>query len=146
MGSDEQLRERNIGIVSDFMEALNAWDFPGMEKLMAEDFTIEFLFPAPGLPKRIEGREKVLEFQRPFAEKTHSENMHEIVYDTRHSDPNVVLVTCKGDFDFKEAGLSYKNDYICFFEVKDGQLLLFQENFDSVRLVEGFGGSVKSPF
>jgi ketosteroid isomerase-like protein len=146
MTGDEQLRERNIGIVRAFMEALNGWDFPGMEKLMAEDFTIEFLYPAPGLPNRIEGREKALEFQRSFAEKIYSENMHDIDYDTRHSDPNVVLVTCKSDFDFKKPGLSYKNDYICFFEIEDGQLLLFQENFDSVRLVEGFGGSVESPF
>lgn len=146
MSDDDALRAQNMATVRAYVEAMNEWNFDRMRELTADDFSLEFLFGAPGLPSRVDGADTVIEFQRPFSEKVHTENMHDLKLDTRHSDPAEVMLTAKGAFDFKEPGLTYENDYICFFRVEDGKLKSWQENFDSVRLVTGFGGSVVSPF
>lgn len=142
----EERREANIGVVREYLDALNAWDFERMEAVMAEDFVFEFLFVAPGLERRVEGREAMFEFQRPFAEIVESENLHEIELDTLHSDPDEVIASFKSDFSFVDRSRSYANDYLCRFSLRDGKIVRFQENFDTVTLVRSFGGTVESPF
>lgn len=142
----EELRQANLGVVREYVEALNGWDFGRMEAVMAEDFVLEFLFPAPGLQPRIEGREAMFGFQRRFAEIIESENLHDLELDTLHTDPGEVIASFKSDFAFVDRSRSYSNDYLCRFTVRDGRIVRFQENFDNVRLVESFGGTVESPF
>ncbi len=142
----EELRAANVATVREYLEALNNWNFDRMKAVMDEDFVFEFLFVAPGLQPRVEGREAMFEFQRPFAEIVESENLHDIELDTLHSDPNEVIASFKSDFTFVDRSRSYANDYFCRFSLRDGKVVRFQENFDTVRLVESFGGTIQSPF
>jgi ketosteroid isomerase-like protein len=142
----DELREANMKVVRDYVEAMNEWDFDRMGPLLSDDFIFEMLFPAPGLPTRIDGRQAMIAFQRPFAEIVKTENMHDIQLDTLHSDPAEVILFCKSDFVFHDPSREYRNDYISRFTVRDGKIARFQENYDSVRLVQYFGGVVESPF
>lgn len=144
--SDDELRRSNMQVVQDYIDAMNSWNFDVMGPLCGDDFVFEMLFPAPGLPSRIEGREPMIEFQRQFAAQVRTENMRILHIDTLHSDPAEVIAICSSDMEFFDPSRHYSNEYIDRFTVRDGQIRRFQENYDNVRLVRDFGGKVESPF
>ncbi|EHI12700.1 nuclear transport factor 2 family protein [Mycolicibacterium thermoresistibile] len=138
----DDLRKANIEVVRAYLNGINTWDFDGMRELMAPDFVFEQLFAPPGMQKRYEGRDALLDFQRRLAETVITENLHDFEFDTLASDPGVVIVTYRSDMKFVDPNQSYANDYICRFVVRSGRITHFQEYYDSCRLVLGFGGSV----
>jgi uncharacterized protein len=145
MDPDSALRQMNLGLVRDYIAGINAWDFDGMRDLLAEDVVFEIRFPAPGMRSRIEGREALLDFQRSVSSMILSENLHDLRLDTLHSDPGEVLAEYRSDMRMADPSLRYTNDYLSRFTIRDGRITRFVEAFDSVRLVQGFGGRVEAP-
>ena len=129
MAQDSALRQTNLRLVRDYIAGINAWDFDGMRDLLAEDVVFEIRFPAPGMRSRIEGRDALLDFR----------------LDTLHSDPGEVLAEYRSDMRMADPSLRYTNDYLSRFTVRHGRITRFVEAFDSVRLVQGFGGRVEAP-
>ncbi|GAA3515868.1 nuclear transport factor 2 family protein [Dietzia aurantiaca] len=141
----DQLRETNQQIVRGYIDGINAWDFDGMREIMAPDFVFEQMFAPPGMQKRYEGRDTLLEFQQSLTSLIITENLHDLELDTLASDPGVVIATYRSDMELSDPDKSYTNDYICRFVVRDGLITHFQEYFDGCRLVTSFGGTVTEP-
>jgi len=142
----DELRAANIKVVETYLEAMNRWDFDVMAEQMAEDFRFEMLFPAPGLPNPIVGKEEMLTFQKQFADMCKTEGITDVKLDTLHGDPAEIIGTWNSDFVFYDESRSYSNTYLSRFTVRDGKIARFQENYDNIRLVRDFGGTVESPF
>jgi ketosteroid isomerase-like protein len=142
----DELRKQNMKVVEDYLMAMNRWDFDTMQSLLHDEYVFEMLFPAPGLPARIEGKDEMLAFQKPFAEICKTEGIHDLKLDTLSSDPAEVIGFWESEFVFYDPSRKYSNTYICRFTVRDGRIARFQENYDSARLVRDFGGKVESPF
>jgi ketosteroid isomerase-like protein len=142
----DELREANMTVVRDYLMAMNEWDFDRMQALLHDEYVFEMLFPAPGLPARIEGKDQMLAFQKTFAEICKTEGIRDLKLDTLHSDSAEVIGFWQSEFVFYDPTRQYSNTYICRFTVRDHKIARFQENYDSVRLVRDFGGTVASPF
>lgn len=141
----ENLRELNKELVRRYIDGINQWDFEGMRSMLADDFVFEHPFAAPGMQKRYEGPEALIEFQRSFATMVTTENLHDLWLDTLHSNAGEILATYSSDMEMTDTTMSYSNDYICRFSVLEGKITRFFEYYDTGRLITGLGGSIKSP-
>ncbi|KHF43089.1 nuclear transport factor 2 family protein [Saccharomonospora viridis] len=140
-----ELREANKQLVRDYIEGINRWDFDAMREMLADDFVFEQPFAAPGMQKRYEGPDALLNFQRRVSKMIITENLHDVWLDTLYSDPGEVIATYKSDMEMADKSLRYANDYICRFTVRDGKLTRFLEYYDTGRLITGFGGTIDAP-
>lgn len=143
--ADTALRAANIALVRAYIDGINAWDFDGMRALMAPDFVFEQMFAPPGMRKRYEGRDALLDFQRSLVGTIRTENLHDVAADTLASDPGVVIATYRSDMKLADPRQTYRNEYICRFTVRDGLITHFREYFDGCVLVESFGGTITPP-
>ncbi len=142
---DAELRATNERIVREYLEAINRWDFDHMRTIVHEDLKFTQMFAPEGLQKHFHSREELIGLQSSLTAQIITENLHDIVTDTFASDPNRVIVTYRSEMQMADPSLSYGNEYVSFFTVADGLITTFVEYFDSVRLVEGFGGKVEAP-
>lgn len=142
----DELRQANMQVVRQYLEGINNWDFEAMRELMAEDgFVFEQAFVPDGMQSRYEGRDSLLDFQRSLVDTIITEGLYDVELDSLQSDPGEILATYKSEMKMADPSFQYSNDYICRFTVRDGRITRFVEYFDSVRLVRGFGGTVRVP-
>ena len=143
---DTDLRQTNMEIAKAYLEGINRWDFDGMRALMADDFTCDLPFAPPDMMRvRYEGPEALLDFQRSLTDTIISENLQDMSFDTLRSNPGEVLATFRSEMEMAGREERYENDYVARFSIRDGKITHFEEYFDAVRLVAGFGGTVQAP-
>lgn len=143
--TDLELREESVRLARSYLDRLNVWDFDGLSALVAEDFVLEMKYVAPGMPSRWEGRGTVIDLYRGMSVAILSPNLHDFWMDTLYSDPGEVVAQYRSEMRMADPNLSYGNEYISRFTIKDGKIIRFVDGFDSVRLVLGFGGTVEAP-
>jgi ketosteroid isomerase-like protein len=141
--SDDDLRRRNMTIVQEYIDAINAWDFGRMRDLLADDALFEMPFAPPGFDRRISGKESILAFVETVPAIIDAENLHDVEMHTFHDDPGEIVATYKSDMQIKPKMTPYRNDYITRWTVRDGKVTRFAEHYDPIRLVEALGGSVQ---
>jgi uncharacterized protein len=140
--SDAQLRERNMAIVSRYIDAINRWDFDTQRELLAEDAVFEMPYAPDGFERRFTGRDEIIAFVETIPAIIDAENLHDVRLETYHSDPGEVVAEYRSDMVIKPTGAAYRNEYVSRFTVRDGRVTRFAEYYDPIRLVIALGGSV----
>jgi uncharacterized protein len=140
--SDAQLRERNMAIVSRYIDAINRWDFDTQRELLAEDAVFEMPYAPEGFERRFTGRDEIIAFVETIPAIIDAENLHDVRLETYHSDPGEVVAEYRSDMVIKPTGAAYRNEYVSRFTVRDGRVTRFAEYYDPIRLVIALGGSV----
>jgi ketosteroid isomerase-like protein len=141
--SDDELRERNMAIVQEYIDAINVWDFDKKRQLLADDALFEMPYSPPGFDRQIRGKESILAFVQTVPDLIDAENLHDVEMHTFQDDPGEIVCTYKSDMEIKPKMRPYKNDYITRWTVRDGKITYFAEYYDPIRLVEALGGSVQ---
>jgi ketosteroid isomerase-like protein len=139
---DAELRERNISIVSRYLDAINRSDLQTQRELFAEDAVFEMPYAPDGFERRFVGRDNIIAFLETVLTLTDAENLHDIRLETYQSDPGEVIAEFKSDMVMKPTGAAYRNEYLARFTVRDGKITRFAEYYDPIRLVVALGGSV----
>jgi uncharacterized protein len=139
--SDAQLRERNMAIVSRYIDAINRWDFDTQRELLAEDAVFEMPYAPEGFERRFTGRDEIIAFVETIPAIIEAENLHDVRLETYHSDPGEVVAEYRSDMVIKTTGAAYRNEYVSRFTVRDGRVTRFAEYYDPIRLVIALGGS-----
>jgi uncharacterized protein len=139
--SDAQLRERNMAIVSRYIDAINRWDFDTQRELLAEDAVFEMPYAPEGFERRFTGRDEIIAFVETIPAIIDAENLHDVRLETYHSDPGEVVAEYRSDMVIKTTGAAYRNEYVSRFTVRDGRVTRFAEYYDPIRLVIALGGS-----
>ena len=142
--SDTQLRERNMAIVRQYIDAINRWDFDTQRELLAEDAVFEMPYAPEGFERRFAGRDEIIAFVETIPAIIDAENLHDVRLETYHSDPGEVVAEYRSDMVIKPTGAAYRNEYVSRFTVRDGRVTRFAEYYDPIRLVVALGGSVHS--
>jgi len=142
--SDAQLRERNMAVVSRYIDAINRWDFQTQRELLADDAVFEMPYAPEGFQRRFEGRDEIIAFVETIPAIIDAENLHDVRLETCHSDPGEVVAEYRSDMVIKPTGAEYRNEYVSRFSVRDGRVTRFAEYYDPIRLVVALGGSVQS--
>jgi len=141
----DDLRESNMQVVRDYVDAMNAWDFDALHTLTDENIVCELPFAPDGFPDRIDGRDDLLEFQRGVTSFLEAPNLSELQLETYHSDPGEILAEYRSDTVLKPLDASYRNRYVSRFTVRKAKITYVAEFFDPIRLVVAMGGSVEMP-
>ena len=141
---DAELRERNIGIVNRYIDAINRSDLETQRQLFAEDAIFEMPYAPAGLERRFVGRHEILAFLETVPTLTDAENLHDIRLETYHSDPGQIVAEYRSDMVIKPTNAPYRNEYVSRFTVRDGRITRFAEYYDPIRLVVALGGSVRT--
>jgi uncharacterized protein len=144
-GTGDELRQSNLKVVRDYVDAINAWDFDALRALADENIVFELPYAPDGFPGRIEGRDNVLDFQRAVTDLVDAENLSELRLETYHSDPGQIVAEYRSDMVLKPMNTPYRNRYVGRFTVRNGKITYFAEFFDPIRLVVAMGGRVETP-
>ena len=99
--SDAQLRERNMAIVSRYIDAINRWDFDTQRELLAEDAVFEMPYAPEGFERRFTGRDEIIAFVETIPAIIDAENLHDVRLETYHSDPGEVVAEYRSDMVIK---------------------------------------------
>jgi uncharacterized protein len=140
-----ELRESNMQVVRDYVDAMNAWDFDALRALTDEKIVCELPYAPDGFPDRIDGRDELLEFQRGVTGFLEAANLTELHLETYHSDPGQIVAEYRSDTVLKPANTPYRNRYVSRFTVHDAKITYLAEFFDPIRLVLAMGGTVEMP-
>jgi ketosteroid isomerase-like protein len=141
--SDDELRKKNMAIVQEYIDAINAWDFDKTRELLADDALLEMPYAPPGFDRQIRGKENILAFVETVPSIIDSENLHDVEMHTLYDDPGEIVCTFKSAMEIKPRMTPYENDYISRWTVRDAKVTHFAEYYDPIPLVEALGGSVK---
>jgi uncharacterized protein len=144
MGIDvsDELRESNMKVVRDYVDAMNAWDFDALRALTDEKIVCELPYAPEGFPERLDGRDDLLEFQRAVTGFLEAANLSDLRLETYHSDPGQIVAEYRSDTVLRPMNTPYRNRYVSRFTVRNGKITYLAEFFDPIRLVVAMGGSV----
>lgn len=141
---DAELRNKNVAIVQDFIDAINQYDFDKLSELLEDDMVLTIPYAPPGWERVFRGREVVLAALRAVPSFIEKENLHDVEMHTFFDDPGEIVATYKSAVTILPAMTPYTNNFITRWTVRDGKITYFAEYFDPIRLLEAMGGSVRS--
>jgi uncharacterized protein len=144
MSDESALRERNMEIAREYLDAINAWDFDKKRELLDDDAVFEMGFAPEPFARTLRGKENILAFVETIPALIDCENLHDIWTDTLASDPAEVICTYKSDMEIKPKRTPYRNQYITRWTIRDEKITYFGEFYDPIPLVVALGGSVES--
>jgi uncharacterized protein len=146
--SEESDRERliaeNIAVFQSWFDAANAMDYEARWQIYHPDILHELPWTLPPFPKRIQGLDNLMAFNKSVPKFGINPNFYDIDIHAFADDPYELVATYKSDWTLANGG-SYKNEYFARARVQDGKLITFIEWPDPLRLLVALGGSYTLP-
>jgi len=93
----DELRDSNMKVVRDYVDAMNAWDFDALEALTDVNVVCELPYAPDGFPEQLDGRDALLEFQRGATAFLEAPNLYDLRLETYHSDPGEIVAEYRSD-------------------------------------------------
>ncbi|MFF8724862.1 nuclear transport factor 2 family protein [Streptomyces sp. NPDC015171] len=133
--SPEQLYRHSLRLLLDK-------DIPAWTGLWAEDGVMEFPFAPPGWPERLEGREAIAAYMRPYPDHI---DLHDFPALRIHptADPETLVVEMRGVGRMVETGAPFDMAYIAVVTVRDGRFVSYRDYWNPLAVREpgaGFAG------
>jgi ketosteroid isomerase-like protein len=109
------------------------YDMTGQAELYAPDGVLEWPFAPAGVPRRIEGRERIREVLASLEPAVQAAGTRLTAIPTvaihETTDPEVVIVEFEARAEVPTTGETFPLPYIQLFQIRDGQILLFRDYF-----------------
>ncbi|ESA38735.1 hypothetical protein N836_30930 [Leptolyngbya sp. Heron Island J] len=125
--------------VRDFLTSLETKDMDAFAAVWAEDAVQDMPFSPEGFPKRLEGRDHLLQHYAAWPEISGRANFTEELVFYPMADPTMVFAEWRGVVDILSTGRLYEQRYGGLFHVVDGQIQLFREYYDPIVFRVAFG-------
>jgi ketosteroid isomerase-like protein len=128
----------NTDRVRELLRLADAMDVDTLITHFADDSVMELPFAPGKMPRRYEGKEAILEFQR-FARDSFS--TFSMIVDAIHetADPDVVIAEFRSDAVVAANGRPYNNRYCTIFTFDaDGRVVSWREYYDAGEVVRAF--------
>jgi uncharacterized protein len=122
-------------------------DIPGWIGLWAEDGVMEFPFAPPGRPARLEGREAIAEYMRPYPDHIDLHDFPEAdlrIHET--VDPCTVVVEMRGVGRLVPTDGPFDMKYIAVVTVEGGRFTSYRDYWNPLAVLEpgvDFSGSTR---
>jgi uncharacterized protein len=128
----------NVERVREMMELAGRMDVDALIGYFADDAVMELPFAPGQMPKRYEGKDAVLAFQR-FARDAFSTLTMDVDAVHETADPHVVIAEHHSDGVVAENGRRYQNRYVTVFAFDDaGKVVNWREYYDAGVVVRAF--------
>ena len=132
-------RQQTKQTVTDFLTALEDKDMDRFAQLWAEDAVQDMPFSPQGFPKRVEGKNALLEHYAAWPEISGRANFTDNLVFYPMQDATMVFAEWRGDVEIIPTGRQYKQRYGGLFQVVDGKIELFREYYDPIVFRDAFG-------
>ena len=127
-----------VELARKWLEVLPEGEFDRLPGQIAEDFVLRLPYAPPGVPTEFRGRN----FARQ-ALSTSAKGRSRLVFDNvvllRTEDPELLVVTANGGATMA-SGKLYRNSYVIFVRIRDGQVIEHIEYLNPLKVMEAFGG------
>ncbi|GAA3385920.1 nuclear transport factor 2 family protein [Streptomyces racemochromogenes] len=120
-------------------------DIDGWVGLWAEGGVMEFPFAPPGLPRRLDGREAIAGYMRPYPERIDLHDFPEAdlrIHGT--TDPRTVVAEMRGVGRWVEDGRPFDMTYIAVVTVEDGRFTSYRDYWNPLAVLDACADSAGS--
>ncbi|MGK7755189.1 nuclear transport factor 2 family protein [Roseovarius sp. C03] len=125
------IRQQTRQAVIDFLQGIEQKDMARVNGVWAEDAVQDMPFNTEGTPRRVVGRQALIDHYAGWPENAEHPNFTSglVFYPMR--DPHVVFAEFRGQADIVPTGREYRQTYGGLFHVNDaGKITLFREYYD----------------
>lgn len=126
-------------VVRDFLTSLETKDMDAFTAVWAEDAVQDMPFSPEGFPKRVEGRDNLLQHYAAWPEISGSANFTDELVFYPMADPNMVFAEWRGVVEIIPTGRLYEQRYGGLFQVVGDRIQLFREYYDPIVFSAAFG-------
>jgi ketosteroid isomerase-like protein len=109
--------------------------------LLADDLVTEFVVTVPGYPKRIEGRDGLIELYRGYGNVIVLESSGDLAVH-RDRETSVVVLEYSVQGRIVSTGNSYSNRFVSVITIQDRKVTHWRDYLDSLAVVEALGTAV----
>jgi uncharacterized protein len=126
-------------IVERLGRAMRAKDMDGFAELFASDGVLEYVYAAPGLPGRLEGREVIRAFltASPAPAQIEIQEVRTVVHET--SDPDVVVAEIEHSGITVATQAPYRLAAIGVIRLRDGEIAHYRDYMDVLSAARALG-------
>lgn len=106
--------------------------------LLADDAVFEYVISVPGYPRRVRGRQGVIDLYRGYDDymRVHSaDNLR--VY--RDPEASVTILEYEVHGETVKTGRTYNNSFVSIITVRDGQVIHWRDYLDPIAIFEATG-------
>ena len=134
-----QQRQQTEQTVRTFLTSLETKDMDTFASVWAENAVQDMPFSPPGFPRRVEGKENILDLYAAWPDISGDTNFTDELVFYPMQDPTMVFAEWRGEVDILPTGRQYEQRYGGLFRVVEGQIQLFREYYDPIVFAEAFG-------
>ncbi|MFR9787649.1 nuclear transport factor 2 family protein [Streptomyces sp. MB22_4] len=110
-------------------------DIPAWVALWAEDGLMEFPFAPEGRPRRLEGKEAIAAYMRPYPDHIDLHDFPDLrIHQT--TDPETIVVEMRGVGRVVGTGAPYDMTYIAVVTVRDGRITSYRDYWNPLAVLE----------
>ncbi|MEU4270069.1 nuclear transport factor 2 family protein [Streptomyces sp. NPDC026092] len=112
-------------------------DIPGWVGLWAEDGVMEFPFAPPGMPSRLDGREAIAAYMRPYPDSIDVHDFPEAdlrIHET--TEPRTIVVEMRGVGRLVEGDHPFDMTYIAVVTVEDGRFTSYRDYWNPLAVLD----------
>ncbi|HEY0494356.1 MAG TPA: nuclear transport factor 2 family protein [Kutzneria sp.] len=115
-------------VFEQFRQAGVRRDVEGFLDLLADDVLMEWMYPIPGFPSQLRGREQLREFYARQSSRvgSHHSTYRDVVLH-QSTDPEVVIAEYVRDMTAVDTGETVTKPCVAVLRVRDGKILNFRD-------------------
>ncbi|PSN13800.1 hypothetical protein C7293_14370 [filamentous cyanobacterium CCT1] len=132
-------RQQTEQAVRTFLTSLETKDMEAFAAVWAEDAVQDMPYAPEGFPRRVEGRDNLIQHYGAWPEVSGEANFTDELVFYPMEDPTMVFAEWHGVVEIIPTERIYDQRYGGLFRVVDGKIVLFREYFNPIVFVEAFG-------
>ncbi|MEW2296379.1 nuclear transport factor 2 family protein [Streptomyces sp. NPDC006743] len=110
-------------------------NIPAWTELWADDGVAEFPFAPDGWPRRLEGKEAVAAYMRPYPDHIDLHDFPDLrIHHT--TDPRTVVAEMRGVGRLVRTGAPFDMTYIAVVTVRDGRIISYRDYWNPLAVLE----------
>ncbi|MFF8833138.1 nuclear transport factor 2 family protein [Streptomyces sp. NPDC015131] len=110
-------------------------DIPAWTALWAEDGVMRFPFAPAGRPRRLEGREAIAAYMRPYPDHIDLHDFPDLRIH-RTTDPGTIVAEMRGVGRLVKSGAPFDMTYVAVVTVEDGRITEYRDYWNPLALQE----------
>ena len=134
---EQEVRNQTIALLLEFQTLLTEQRFDEWIELWAEDGVCEYPYAAEGRPKRLCGKDEILEHMTKYPGRVTMESVEDFRVHLG-LDPQVIVVEMTIRATATTTGRPYNQQLVIFGETKDGKVSRYREYWNALIWAEAF--------
>lgn len=131
-------RQQSRQVVMNFLTGLEDKDMDRVNAVWAEDAVQDMPYSPPGHPKRVVGRQALIDLYRNWPMVSGRARFTDGIRFYPTLDPQIVFVEYRGEVDVIPTSRTYRQTYGGLFQVENGMITLFREYYDPAAFDHAF--------